>query len=182
MAWSGGPFAAGPGRQCLILLGGEQSEYFCIAILISDLHPFFMRQHSLRRPDTTEYCSVEFDAANNWLLVTWKGFVTAQDGERGAEETLRMLELTHVHYLLNDNSLVTGPWFDSVEWLERVWAPQAERLGLRCVAHVMQSDANAELAAAADHDPFAGRFDLQIFSALPEARQWLLECQDAHAA
>ena len=136
-----------------------------------------MRVHTLRRPDNTEYCSVNFDTANNWLMVIWKGFVTAQDGERGARASLRMLELTHVPYLLNDNSLVTGPWFDSVEWLERVWAPQAERLGLRCVAHVMQPDANAELAAATDHNPFAGLFDIQIFSTVAEAQQWLHDCQ-----
>ena len=136
-----------------------------------------MPTHIFRHNEDRGYCAVDFDKSNNWLLITWKGFVTAQDGEQGAEEALRVLELSHVPFLLNDNSRVNGPWFDSVEWLERVWAPQAERLGLRYVAHVMQPDANADLAAAADHNPFAGRFDLQIFTSVAEAEHWLHECQ-----
>ena len=140
-----------------------------------------MPRHILRHIDGTEYCSVEFDETNNWLVVTWKGFVNAQDGERGAQESLKLLRLEHAPYLLNDNSQVIGPWFDSVEWLERVWAPQAERLGLRCVAHVMQPDANAELAVAAERNPFAGRFNLQLFSELPQAQHWLREVRQTAA-
>ena len=127
------------------------------------------------------YCTVDFDQPNGWLVVTWKGFITAQDGERGAQESLRVLALDHAPLLLNDNSQVTGPWFDSVEWLERVWAPQAERLGLRFVAHVMQPDASAGLATAADHNRFTGRFNFQIFSDVKEARRWLHECQQKTA-
>ena len=136
-----------------------------------------MLTQTFHHEHATGYCTVDFDQPNGWLVVTWKGFVTAQDGKRGAQESLRVLELNPTPLLLNDNSQVTGPWFDSVEWLERVWAPQAERLGLRCVAHVMQPDANAGLAAAADHNPFAGRFNFQIFSEVAEARRWLHECQ-----
>ena len=137
---------------------------------------------NILRPDgTNKYCTLDFDKANNWLAITWKGFVTALDGEQGAEASLRQLTLTHAPYLLNDNSEVTGPWFDSVEWLERVWAPQAERLGLRYVAHVMQANVNADLAVAADHNPFAGRFELQVFSSLAEAQRWLHECQQQAA-
>ena len=136
-----------------------------------------MPTHIFRHDNATGYCAVDFDTANDWLLVTWKGFVTAQDGEQGAEESLRALRLNNVTFLLNDNSQVSGPWFDSVEWLERVWAPQAARLGLRYVAHVMQPDANAELAAAGKHNPFADRFNLQIFSTVAEAERWLHDCQ-----
>ena len=136
-----------------------------------------MPTHIFRHDEASGYCAVDFDNANTWVLVTWKGFVTAQDGERGAEESLRLLQLTHVPFLLNDNSQVTGPWFDSLEWLERVWLPHAERLGLRYVAHVMQPDANAELAAATSYNPFAGRFDLQIFTSVTQAEHWLRECQ-----
>jgi hypothetical protein len=42
--------------------------------------------------------------------------------------------------LLNDNSQLTGPWFESTDWLAHVWLPQAEHLGLRYVAHVVQAD------------------------------------------
>ncbi|OGX87682.1 hypothetical protein BEN47_00510 [Hymenobacter lapidarius] len=127
-----------------------------------------MLPHLLRRLDGSTFCSHNFDEANNWLLVTWKGFVGVQDAERGAQEALRILQLCHVPYLLNDNSQVAGPWFDSVEWLERVWAPQAARLGLRCVAHVLQADANAELALTANHNPFAAGSSCSFFPPWPK--------------
>ena len=136
-----------------------------------------MHRHILTHSDGLEFCTTDYEEESQWVRTTWRGFVTAQDGEGGAMQTLEVLRITHIPYLLNDNSLVEGPWFDSVEWLERVWAPQAERLGLRCVAHVMQPDANADLAAAADHNPFAGLFDIQIFSTVAEAQQWLHDCQ-----
>ena len=140
-----------------------------------------MPTHIFRHDNATGHCAVDFDTVNDWLVVTWKGFVTAQDGEQGAEESLRVLRLNNVPFLLNDNSQVSGPWFDSVEWLERVWAPQAARLGLRYVAHVMQPDANAELAAAGAHNPFVNRFNLQIFSTVAEAERWLHDCQQLAA-
>ena len=138
-----------------------------------------MKTHVFRHDDSSGYCAVDLDKTKEWLSVKWKGFMTAQDGERGAEESLRLLQLTHIPFLLNANSQFTSPWFDSLEWLERVWAPQAVRLGLRYVAHVMQSDVNTELAAATDRNPFVGRFDLQIFSSVAEAQHWLRECQKA---
>lgn len=137
-----------------------------------------MPRHVLTHSNGQEFCATDFDTANKWMRTTWKGFVTAQDGEAGALEMLSLLRIAHAPYLLNDNSRIEGPWFDSVEWLERVWAPQAERLGLRAVAHVMQPDPNAELAVAnGSHNPFAGKFDLQLFTSVAEAESWLREQQ-----
>ena len=101
-----------------------------------------MPRHVLTHSNGQEFCTTEYDERNRWMRTTWKGFVTAQDGEAGAMEILSLLRIAHAPYLLNDNSNIEGPWFDSVEWLERVWAPQAQRLGLRAVAHVMQPDPN----------------------------------------
>lgn len=139
-----------------------------------------MPRHVLTHSNGQEFCVTDYDEANQWMRTTWKGFVTAQDGEAGALEMLSLLRVTHAPYLLNDNSRIEGPWFDSVEWLERVWAPQAERLGLRAVAHVMQPDPNAELAVATDHNPFAGKFELQLFTSVAEAEMWLREQQAKH--
>ena len=136
-----------------------------------------MPHHILTHSNGQEFCVTDYEQENQWLRTTWKGFVTAQDGEAGALEIISQLRITHSGYLLNDNSRIEGPWFDSVEWLERVWAPQARRLGLRAVAHVMQPDPNAELAVAADHNPFEGLFELQLFTTTAEAEAWLRECQ-----
>jgi hypothetical protein len=136
-----------------------------------------MHRHILTHSNGLEFCTTDYEEANHWVRTTWHGFVTAQDGEGGAVETLRLLGVTHAAYLLNDNSQIEGPWFDSIEWLERVWAPQAKSLGLRAVAHVMQPDPNAGLEAAALHNPFDGLFDMQLFTTVAEAEIWLRECQ-----
>ena len=141
-----------------------------------------MHRHILTHSDGLEFCTTDYEEESQWVRTTWRGFVTAQDGEGGAMQTLEVLRITHIPYLLNDNSLVEGPWFDSVEWLERVWAPQATRLGLRAVAHVMQPDPNAGLDAARLHDTFAGLFDLQLFANVAEAETWLRERQAQQGA
>jgi hypothetical protein len=137
-----------------------------------------MLDQHVTHADGWEYCHVQYSEADHWLLATWKGVVTTQDGQYGATEMLRRPDLPQqVPYLLNDNSQVQGPWFDSVDWLQRIWAPQAERLGLRYVAHVLQPHTEDDLGLLLRHNPFAGKFELQFFTNLADAANWLRECQ-----
>ncbi|UOQ51381.1 hypothetical protein [Hymenobacter cellulosivorans] len=82
--------------------------------------------------------------------------------------------------LLNDNSGVTGPWFDSIDWLEHVWAPQVAALGLRYVAHVLPTNDFPSVLPPAN--TFAGQFELQIFSTVAEAEQWLRSCRHGRSS
>ncbi|MGI4867104.1 MAG: hypothetical protein ACRYFZ_24515 [Janthinobacterium lividum] len=134
-----------------------------------------MLDYRFTQVDGREYCRITYSETDQWLLATWKGVVTTQDGQRGAADMLR--QLPQVPYLLNDNSQVQGPWFDSVDWLQRVWAPQAEQLGLRYVAHVLQPHTEDDLGLLLRHNPFAGKFELQFFITLADAASWLRECQ-----
>ena len=136
-----------------------------------------MLQHSIARSNGLIFCQAEYQEADYWLRATWQGILTTQDGQHVATELLRLFGLTQVPYLLNDNSQVQGPWFDSVDWLQRIWAPQAERLGLRYVAHVLQPHTEDDLGLLLRHNPFAGKFELQFFTTLPDAANWLRECQ-----
>jgi hypothetical protein len=68
-----------------------------------------------------------------------------------------------------------GPWFESTDWLAQVWVPQAERLGLRYVAHVVQADQHYDIITLLK--PVALPFDLQIFNEVAEVRFWLRECR-----
>jgi hypothetical protein len=72
---------------------------------------------------------------------------------------------------------MTGPWFDSLEWLAEVWLPQAQRLGLRYVAHVVQADRAHDVLTS--HLLKNLPFDLQIFHDVDDARHWLRECRNA---
>jgi hypothetical protein len=118
----------------------------------------------VRHANGQAFCITEYVAAEGWLRTTWKGYVTPPDAEQGATAALEPLHASGISYLLNDNSQLKGPWFDSTDWLLRVWAPQATQLGLRFVAHVVQPHTESDLDTVLSHNPFAGLFELQIFS------------------
>ncbi|TGE28857.1 hypothetical protein [Hymenobacter metallicola] len=126
------------------------------------------------------YCAAQYEPENEWIRITWRGFVINDDGVQGATAYLGMLQAVPCAMLLNDNSGVTGPWFDSVDWLQHIWAPQVKALGLRYVAHVLPANDFPSVLPPAD--AFAGQFELQIFSTLAEAEQWLASCRRAQAS
>ena len=88
---------------------------------------------------------------------------------------LRHAAHTASPYLLNDNSHLRGPWFESLDWLAEVWVPQAAALGLHYVAHVLQTDRPADILPR--RLPASVPFDLQIFDNVDDAKRWLQQCQ-----
>ena len=137
-----------------------------------------MRISTLPDPTDGSSCTLSFDEQNQWLCATWRGFVDSGEATRGAENYLRQLQTHPCPYLLNDNSQIQGPWFDSLEWLQRTWAPEARQLGLRYVAHVTPH-LRDELASVKLYQPFAGQFEIQLFESIPGAEDWLRACQKA---
>ncbi|NVO33122.1 hypothetical protein [Hymenobacter lapidiphilus] len=118
-------------------------------------------------------CTLTFEEPAGWLRATWRGHVDPVEAVRGAENYLAHAALRPCPYLLNDNSALLGPWFDSVDWLERVWLPHALRLGLRYIAHVVQADIHTDVLTRTFPPAVQGRLELQIFSAVVEAEEWL---------
>jgi hypothetical protein len=92
-------------------------------------------------PDTDgSCCTFTLEEPNQWRRVTWRVFIDSEEAFRGADNYLAQLAAIRYPYLLNDNTAPHGPWFDSLNWLLRIWAPQAGLMGLRYVAHVVQAD------------------------------------------
>ena len=132
--------------------------------------------HSLPDADGSR-CTLTFEQHNQWLRATWRGFVDVPEAMRGAEYYLANAGPFRCPYLLNDNAAIQGPWFDSLEWLERAWLPHALRLGLRCVAHVVQADTGTDILTHNFPEPLVGSLELQIFQRVSEAEEWLRYCQ-----
>jgi len=128
-------------------------------------------------PRDASSCRLTYEEAHQWLRATWRGYVDPGEAMRGAEAYLQHAARTPSPYLLNDNSQLRGPWFDSLDWLAEVWVPQAVSLGLRYVAHVMQADRHADILPR--RLPATVPFELQIFDQLVDAQQWLQECKQA---
>lgn len=121
-------------------------------------------------------CTLTYDERERWLCATWKGYVDPLEAQAGAAAYLYHAPPVPTSLLLNDNSQLKGPWFDSLDWLGDVWVPQAVRLGLRYVAHVMQADRHADILST--RFPRLLPFELQIFQDVESARQWLRQCRD----
>ena len=121
-------------------------------------------------------CTLTYES-EGWLRATWRGFVDMQEALRGANNYLHELAELRCSYLLNDNVELQGPWFDSVEWLERIWVPQSVDMGLRYVAHVVQADLLSDTITTHFRGPQVGGLELQIFQEVAEAEAWLIHCQ-----
>ena len=128
-------------------------------------------------PHDNSTCTLSYEEDERWLQAVWRGYVDPTEAMRGAEAYLLHAAQTPSAFLFNDNSQLRGPWFESLDWLIDVWVPQAERLGLRYVAHVVQADQH--------HDVLSSRllgnapFELQIFQDVEDARHWLRQKRDA---
>lgn len=121
-------------------------------------------------------CTLVYNEQECWLCATWQGHINPLEARANAESYLKLLSLTTKPLLLNDNSRLRGPWFDSLDWLSDVWVPQAARLGLRYVAHIVQANRHSDVVCSLL--PATLPFELQVFQDLADAQQWLRECRD----
>jgi hypothetical protein len=90
-------------------------------------------------------CILSYEESPQWLPATWSGLIGNQEAMRGALNYLDNVAAYPSPFLLNKNLALHGPWFNSAEWLEHAWLPQARRLGLRYIAHVGQANKGADM-------------------------------------
>jgi len=124
-------------------------------------------------------CTLTYDEHEHWLRATWRGYVDPLEAQAGAAAYLHYAPPVPTALLLDDNSQIQGPWFDSLDWLGDVWVPQAGRLGLRYVAHVLPAGRHADILST--RFPHLLPFELQIFRDVDAAQQWLRQCRDQPA-
>lgn len=122
-------------------------------------------------------CELSFQKPQGWLRATWTGYVGTEEALRGGKNYLQQAGPLHCLYLLNDNAALYGPWFDSLEWLRSVWLPQAPRMGLRYVAHVVQADTHTDILSREGLPDRLDDLELQLFDDVSAAEDWLHSCQ-----
>jgi hypothetical protein len=90
-------------------------------------------------PQDHSFCDLSYNEAEGWLQAIWAGYVDQTEAQWGGQAYLEKVKQMPSAFLLNDNSALQGPWFESLDWLADVWVPQARELGLRYVAHIVQA-------------------------------------------
>jgi hypothetical protein len=136
-----------------------------------------MLLNSLSFP-TGGQCMLTFEKPDGWLRATWMGNINNEEAMLGALNYLEQVGPFHCLYLLNDNVRLQGAWFDTTRWLETVWLPQAQRLGLRYVAHVVQADTHHDIMMLKyPRNHVVDSLELQLFYDIAQAEDWLRSCQ-----
>ncbi|WP_017715953.1 hypothetical protein [Kamptonema formosum] len=120
------------------------------------------------------FCRIEYDAANGWLVASWKNFVTYDIIKQGCEAILEMIKEYNCDKLLVDTFLAKGPWAQTNEWQEKDFLPRTVEAGLRYTAFVVSLNSFNALSAK-DLEKRTEKLDLEMvyFNNLEEAKVWL---------
>jgi hypothetical protein len=127
-------------------------------------------------------CTLSYDKPNGWLRTIWTGNINNEQAMQGATNYLEQVGPLHCLYFLNDNVGLQGSWFNSTQWLKSTWLPQAQRLGLRYVAHVVQRDTHTDILTLNPGPKTIDAIELQLFYDVAAAEEWLRSCQQPPAS
>jgi len=115
---------------------------------------------------------ITYDPANKYLYCNWIGFQNTQSIMAAGGTILDLLKKKGVTKVLNDNTLVTGPWQEAAEWTSTVWFPDMINAGLRHFAWVFSRNIFSELSAK---KAMPANDIVKSFNELEAARQWLIK-------
>ena len=114
---------------------------------------------------------ITYDSANRFIYCNWIGFQNKQSIMAAGGTILELLKKKGAAKVLNDNTLVTGPWQEAAQWTSTVWFPDMIKAGLRNFAWVFSRDIFAELSAK---KAMPANDIVKSFSDLEDAKKWLI--------
>jgi hypothetical protein len=114
---------------------------------------------------------ISYDPENRFMYCNWIGFQNEESIMSSGAVILALFAKMGISKVLNDNTLVTGPWQNAAGWTSREWFPEMIRLGLKHFAWIFPPNDYATLSAekAMRHSTV-----VKAFSSYDEALQWLL--------
>ncbi len=112
-----------------------------------------------------------YDTANKYLYCNWIGFQNKQSIMESGGVILEQLKNKGVVKVLNDNTLVTGPWEKAAEWTSTVWFPEMIDAGLLHFAWIFSPNIFSALSAK---KAMPANEIVKSFKSLEEGRKWLI--------
>ncbi|AKD04805.1 hypothetical protein POKO110462_10025 [Pontibacter korlensis] len=121
--------------------------------------------------DTT--IAIEFNPADEWIYVNWKGYQNRESVMDGCEKILELMIEHACFRILNDNTNVEGQWSAASRWLAEDWFPRMHEHGLQLFAWVYSSSVLSRLSTdkavrLADYPDYIKSFDN-----IEHAKDWL---------
>jgi hypothetical protein len=113
---------------------------------------------------------ITYDEANKIMICNWIGFQNKESIMASGAVILDIVKKKGIAKVLNDNTLVTGPWQDAAEWTAKEWFPAMIAAGLKYFAWIFSSNIFAELSAK---KAMPASDVIKSFGAYREAFAWL---------
>lgn len=119
---------------------------------------------------------VEYNLAENWLYVNWRGFQSYDVVIDSCEKVLDVVLETGCSKMLNDNTQIEGIWSGAAKWVAQDWFPRMHAAGLDRFAWVYppstfsRQSANKALQFMDDHS------FIRTFNNIEAASDWLRSC------
>ncbi len=115
---------------------------------------------------------IGYNTKYGYLHCNWIGFQNKESIMKSGDLILQFLTQKKCAKVLNDNTLVSGPWQEAAEWTATVWFPSMEKAGLKHFAWVFSPNIFAELSAK-KATPKSGV--VTSFESLGQAEKWIKE-------
>lgn len=117
---------------------------------------------------------ISYEPSAHILYCRWIGFQSRDVIEESGSIILDIVKARNISKVLNDNSLVTGSWWEAAVWAADVWFPQMNKAGLKQFAWILSPNIFTELSAKRAMEPY--QKTVKTFYSGEEAYRWL--CQE----
>lgn len=117
-----------------------------------------------------ENLELYYDEATRILHCKWIGLQNLDGIKRGGDLIMAHVKEGTIEKILNDNTQVTGPWYDATDWTRDVWFPAIIEAGLKWFAWVVPSGFFPRMSAAR---AMPDTPVIKMFTSSDEARSWL---------
>jgi hypothetical protein len=120
---------------------------------------------------------IRYDPVHKILHCNWIGFQTKELILECGSIMLRLLKEKQCKKVLNDNTLVTGPWQEAADWTSMVWFPSMIEAGLQQFAWIFSPNIFAELSAI---KAMPASDVVKSFNNRDEALEWLVQQESSN--
>ncbi|HEY0895273.1 MAG TPA: HAMP domain-containing sensor histidine kinase, partial [Sphingobacteriaceae bacterium] len=129
-----------------------------------------------------EYVNIQYMHERCQILVSWKGYQNHYSIKRGFNKMLDILRHHQCQKVINDNTALSGNWYESAEWASRDWLPSAIEAGLRYFAWVYSPGMSAHLSSDVNMEEMGREISARLFGNIADAQEWLDTCPVERAA
>jgi len=114
---------------------------------------------------------ISYDETTKILHCNWIGFQNKESIVKSGGDILSFMKKKGCTKVLNDNTLVTGPWQEAAEWTAKEWFPSMAAAGLKHFAWIFSTNIFSELSAK---KAMPGSDVVKSFNSAKEAKEWLI--------